>query len=308
MRFIRQITFVLMMLLVAMLLAPVSAPAAASKEMQELQRDVAQLQDQIKTLQGASDAKFAALQALIQQTLDMANRTNTTVSALSSGVTQTMQSEMRGVRDQLAPVPGLSVKLDNASSDISDLRSAVTNLNAAMNKQQQLLSDINNQLKLMQAPPAAPPSAEGSAAPAGVAAPPPTGQTLFQNGVRDMNAGKSELALSEFAEFLHLYPNDGNAPSVQYNIGEIHYQEGQLEQAVKDFDSVIEQYSDAQITPGAYLMKGLALKNAKKPAAAITVFKALVAKFPGSDEAGKAHTQLTLMGASVPAATKKARH
>src|SRR5665213_2034486 len=45
----------------------------ASKEIMELQRDVALLQDQVRTLQSALDQKVAAVLTLTQQTLDSVN-------------------------------------------------------------------------------------------------------------------------------------------------------------------------------------------------------------------------------------------
>jgi len=77
-----------------MLLAPTGA-FAVSKEMQELQRDVAQLQDQVRTLQSGFDQRMAALQTLVQQALDAGNKANTNVSVLSASVTQTLERELK---------------------------------------------------------------------------------------------------------------------------------------------------------------------------------------------------------------------
>jgi TolA-binding protein len=292
-----------------MLLAPVPAPAAASKEMQDLQRDVADLQEQVKQLQKALDSKMSALQALVQQALDTANRTNTNVSSMNTGVTQAVQSELRGVKDQLNGVTGLSVKVDNASNDISDLRNALAGLVTTVNKQQLMLNDILNQVKLIQTPAAAPPGADTSAGAPGVLGTPaaqPSGQMLFNNAVRDQNSGKPELALPEYTEFLRLYPNDPNAARAQYYIGEIHYNQGSLEQAVKDFDLVIEQYpADPVTTPTALYMKGMALKKAKRPSDAALSFRAVIKQFPASDEAAQSKQQLTAMGLPATPATKK---
>ncbi len=304
MRLTRYIT--LATLACTMILAPVAANAAASKEMLDLQRDVADLTQQIKDFQKASDAQFAALQAQLQQALDTANRTNTSVGNMNDGLMRTLQTELKSVKDQLNSVTGLSVKVDNTSNDVSDLKSSIQSLVNVVNKQQTLLNDINLQLKVLSAPPVAPPAAGGSAPGTPAAAAQPTAESLFNNGVRDMNAGHPEIALPEFTEFLHLYPDDANAAGVQYHIGEIHYQQGNSEQAVKDFDAVIEKYSpDQQLTPEAYYMKGLALRRAKKPAEAIKAFRDVVAQFPRSGAAGQAKTQLTEMGANKPAPRKK---
>ena len=68
-------------LLVCVLLAvPTLAPAAPSKEIQELQRDVALLQQQIKDLQRSQEEKFAAVTELVRQSIEAANRANTGVA------------------------------------------------------------------------------------------------------------------------------------------------------------------------------------------------------------------------------------
>jgi TolA-binding protein len=288
----------------AMLVAPAPAPAAASKEMQDLQRDVAQLQDQIAGLQKSLDAKLAAMQTQLQQAVDTANKTSGSVSSLNTGLAQTLQSELKSVREQLNSVTGLSVKVDNTSNDVSDLQRAMAGLVSTVNKQQLILNDILNQVKLIQAPPAAPPAADAGAP--GSGGPPPTSQALFNNAVHDQNGGKADLALSEYQEFLHLYPNDTNAARAQYYIGEIHYNQAKLDESIKDFDAVIEQYpADQTTTPTALYMKGMALKKAKRPTDAIASFRAVVKQFPSSDEAGQAKTQLTSMNASVSAPAKR---
>jgi len=299
MRFTRTIP--LAAFVCTMLLAPAPAPAAASKEMQDLQRDVAQLQDQVTALQKTLDSKLAVIESLAQQAVDTAGKANTSVGTMNAGVTQTVQSEFKTIKDQLASVTGLSVKVDNTSNDLSDLKSSVQSLVVTVNRQQQLLTDILNQVKLIQAPPVAPPAADAGSMP-----PPPMAETLFKSGVDDMNSGKTDLALREFAEFLRVYPNDDNGRAVHYNIGEIYYGQGYADKAVTEFDAAIEQYSkDPLITPGAEYMKGMALKKLSKPKDAIAAFRAVIADFPRSDEAAKARSQLTAMGANTPATRKK---
>ena len=56
-----------------------------------MQRDIAQLQDQVRTLQSGFDQKMAALQTLVQQALDAGNKANTSVSVLNASVTQTLR-------------------------------------------------------------------------------------------------------------------------------------------------------------------------------------------------------------------------
>src|SRR5580693_3472019 len=79
--------------------------SAASKEQQEMQRDIAQLQDQVRTLQSGFDHKMAALQTPVEQALEAGNKANTNVSVLTSSVTQTLDRELK---DALRPIAGLT--------------------------------------------------------------------------------------------------------------------------------------------------------------------------------------------------------
>ena len=56
------------LILAALFIFPVIC-SAASKEIVELQRDVAQLQDQVRNLQSGFDTKLAALTVLVQQAI-----------------------------------------------------------------------------------------------------------------------------------------------------------------------------------------------------------------------------------------------
>src|SRR6266699_2021727 len=118
------------LLAIASLLAPGSI-FAASREQQEMQRDIAQLQDQVRTLQSGFDQKMAALQTLVQQAVDASNKANTSVSVLSSGVTQTIDRELR---ERLTPVAGVSAKVDNVSNDMADVRNSMADVTSQLNR------------------------------------------------------------------------------------------------------------------------------------------------------------------------------
>src|SRR5271154_6030599 len=76
----------------------------ASKEIMELQRDVALLQDQVRTLQSAVDQKVAAIQTLTQQTLDSVNRTNTAVAVMENRFDETMKKQEQSLTGPVANV------------------------------------------------------------------------------------------------------------------------------------------------------------------------------------------------------------
>jgi len=290
-------------LALSILLIP-GAGFAASKEQQEMQRDIAQLQDQVRMLQSGFDQKMAAVETLIQQALDAGNKANTSVNVLNSSVTQTLDRELK---DALRPVAGLTAKVDNANNDISEVKSSMADITNQLNRIQQLLADMNNAIKVIQAPPAAPPPSNTNPdSPATRNAPPPA-SLLWGNARGDYNSGKADLALSDFAEFLKDYPDDPNAPEAQFTIGEIHLGQLKYDLAVGDFDAVLERYPDGKVTPDAYFMKGMALKQSGHRDAAVTEWRALRKKYPKSDAADRAAEQLRAMGLSPGASTATSR-
>jgi hypothetical protein len=70
------------------MLALALAPAlfGANKEMVQLQRDVALLQDDVRTLQRSLDEKMAALRTLVEQTYSATGKAGTSIAVLESGI------------------------------------------------------------------------------------------------------------------------------------------------------------------------------------------------------------------------------
>jgi len=114
---------------------------SASKEMQELQRDVALLQDQVRTLQRQQDEKFAAMQALVQQTLESVNRTNTSLAVMENKFNEAMKLQQQSVS---VPVANVGQKLDQMSEDFRAVRESVLDMNTRMGKLDAKMADLQN--------------------------------------------------------------------------------------------------------------------------------------------------------------------
>jgi TolA-binding protein len=282
---------------------------AASKEQQEMQRDIAQLQDQLRTVQSTLDQRLASLQTLVEQSLEAGNRANISMSALNSAVKDTLD---RDLRDALHPVAGLSAKVDNLTNDSAEVRSSLTDVIAQLNRMMQKLGDLDNAIKVMQAPAPPPPQQGGDsgAAPVGArqSAMPPAG-VLWGNANNDYSGGKYDLAAGEFADFVKAYPDDAYAAKAQILIGQIHLTQMKYELAVSDFDAVLERYpAESKDTPDAYFLKGVALKYLGRRNDAAEQFRSVIRKYPRSDRKPEAEEQLKVLGLSAtapPPARKK---
>lgn len=282
-------------------LAPLSF--GANKDIEELQRDVAMLQDQLRNLQSSFDMKVATMQTLVQQTLDSVNRTNTAVAVMENRFGDALKQQQQSVN---GPVANVSQKLDQMSEDFRAVRESVLDMNTRMGKLDAKMADLQNLINTMRTPPPPPPgtSTDGQA-PAG--APPLSADLTYTNAMRDHLTGKDDLAMQEFSDYLKNFPSTALAPNVQFYIGDIYYRKDDYADALQAFDKVLEQYPENNKTPDARFMKGESLLGLGKNNAAAQEFREVYSRYPDTEVAAKAKAELKKMGLGVTPASKARR-
>jgi tol-pal system protein YbgF len=275
------------------------------REFVDLQRDVAALQDQVRTLQRTVDERMAALTVLLQQTLEAANRTKENVAVLDSGVRERLKEQEKNF---VQPVAGIGAKVDQMSSEFSFLRESLADVSGRMGKLEQRLVDVGNSVKVMQSPAPAPPSGPGTSGTA-AGGPPPSATDLYAGAMRDKDSGNYDLALQEFNDYLRYFGNTETAPNAQFYIGEILYNKKDYENALKAFDAVLERFPENNKTLDSLYMKGQTLVKVDQRNEGVKAFREVVKRSPRSPLGQKATAQLKSMGlsASGPAPARRSR-
>jgi tol-pal system protein YbgF len=110
---------------------------------------------------------------------------------------------------------------------------------------------------------------------------------------------KYQLASSEFSDVAKFYPDHPLAGNAFYYQAEIAYRAGKYQDAIKDYDRVLEQYPDNNKVPVSHLHKGQALLALKQNDAGVRELRALIQRFPNSPEAMQARSKLSGMGVPV---------
>jgi TolA-binding protein len=263
----------------------------ASKEVVELQRDVAILQDQVRQVQRTLDEKLAQLSLLMQQTQDNSAKASNSIAGVQSAVSDTLTQ-------QIQPVSRLGGKVDGLSEDVHGLRDTVNDLNARLAKLDAKVTDIGNRMSIIQNPPGAP--GQG-----GAGAPPPglTAEAAWQNAEKDRLGGNTDLALKEYQDYVTYFPNTEYAPAAQFNVGQIYFDKADYANASKAFDVLLERFPDNPKTRSAHYMKGQTLQRTGDRAGAVQEFKFIVDNYPGTDDARRAAQ--SLRGLGVAASTSK---
>lgn len=294
----------LQLVLLGCLPAP-SLLAQRREDILSIQRDVAQLQDQIKQLQTSQDQKLTALESLIKQALDQSNQASASMATLERALTDRLNDQQSKVA---APIAVLGTKVDQSSDDVRAVRENLAALSNRVANLDNKLSDISSAVRTLSQPQAAPPPPASGAPPAAGGAPiPPAGtsaESLWLNAFRDYSSGRDELAMMEFNDYLKYFPTAENAASAQYYVGQLYNRAKMYDDAVKAFDAVLERYPDNPKTPDALYGKADALAHGGHKTEAAAEFKDFLARFPTHSLARNAQAQLHDLGSAAASRQK----
>src|SRR5271165_1513791 len=283
---------------VAILFANVHPAFGVSKEMIQLQTQVQTLSDQVARLQQSIDERLGVMRNLVEQSADSVNK-------MSVAVTDLQQKSQAQSADT-------NSKLEQVSGQIQSLHDTVDELKARLAKITKQLDDIQQggqnlaagQPPLSTAPGAIAPAAGNQAA----ASSAPPADALYNNALRDYNAGKYDLSSQEFGDHLKYYGTTDLAGNAQFYLADIEYRQGNFDAAVKDYDKVLEQYPGGSKAAAAQLKKGYALLELGQREAGVRELNSLIARYPRSIEASQARDRLKRLGvttATPPPPAKK---
>lgn len=266
-----------------------------AKEILQLQRDLALLQEQIRTLQTRFDTELAKSQQLLNQNLEASGRLATSIAVLEKSITN--QEKVLA-----APVATVNSRVDTMASQFQSLRDAVDEMNSRLSKLQQQIVDIKNIVSTVPPPQAAPGPTPQASAPA----PPVQSATLWTNALRDFQAGNYNLAGPQFSDYLKYFPTSEQASEAQFYLGEIFYNQKDYKEAVDAYDLVLERYAEGKKTPDAQYKKGLSLLRMNKRDMAAKEFREVIRRFPRTPAAAQAADALKGLGLAVGPSSRQA--
>jgi tol-pal system protein YbgF len=171
-----------------------------------------------------------------------------------------------------------------------------------------LLTDQLNSLVSLLQPPAAPVDA-ATGAPAGATAGPaasPTGAgaglqpvtaptsptTLFRAAQNDYDSGRYELAVEGFRDYLEKFPDGAQNAVAQFFIGESFYQRKMCQQAIPEYQKVVDSYRSHDSVPDALYMLGVCNLDLNRRTAATASFDRVIKQYPDSPQAMLARQRL----------------
>ena len=276
MRILRYLT-----LLALLTSLSVSVPPSwgASKEIIQLQTQVQALQDQMTHMQQSFDERMGVMKNLMDQNTDSMNKVSAAITALQNSL-EKLQNDSSGRVDQL-------------SGQIQALNDSLDELKARLAKVSKQLDDV----QAAQQNQAAAAAAQQAQQQALAQAPPP--DVLYNNALRDYNAGKNDLAKQEFSDYVRFYPTTDLAGNSYFYLAEIQFKQGDYQGAVKNYDQVLQNFPTGNKAPSSDLKKGLALIELGQRDDGIAELRHVIQRYPRSNEALQAREKLRKLGVST---------
>jgi len=283
----KNLRFTSALVLLAMFCLTVRPAWGVSREIIQLQTQVQALQDQMSRMQQSFDERMGVMKSLMDQNTDNMNKVAAAIGNLqtllqkqgvdSGSRTDQLSGQIQSLNDTLDE---LKVRLAAVSKQLQDMQAAQQNLQSQQTQQQQ------QQQEQAQAPPP---------------------DVLYNNALRDYNAGNNDLSSQEFAEYIKFYPNTDLAGNAYFYLAEIAYRQANYQEAAKDYDQVLQNFPTGNKAPSAELKKGYSLIELGQKEDGITELRHLVQRYPRSPEALQAKERLRKLGASTTGTTRRAQ-
>ncbi len=259
-----------------MLWSSVAPAFGVNKEMVQLQTQVQQLQEQMTAMQRSFDERMGVMRNLIEKDTDTANKVAAALNNLQTTL-QKQQGDEGSKADQLSgQIQALNDTMDEIKVRLAKVTKQLEDMQAA--QQSLAANQAANQAQQQQM----------------ASAPPP--DVLYNNGLRDYNGGKNDLASQEFSDYLKFYPNTDLAGNSYYYLGELQFKQGNYQQAVQSYDQVLQNFPSGNKAASAQLKKGFALLELGKQDEGVSELRHLIQRYPHSPEALQARDRLRKAG------------
>ena len=257
-----------------------AAGCVSSSDFQAVQRQVAELQEELANVKrtAAGKQEVQNVNTRIAEQTETLLKSNATLVARVDEMDSRMQSAVGAVEQSTYRLEQLSQRVAQTQRDLEALRAQLAAAPAAA------------------APTGGPvaPSSEMTVPATRTPAADPT--QVYQGAYRDYQRGNYDLAIEGFTEFVQNNANSDLADNAAYWIGESLFSQKKYREAIAQFDAVVNQYPRSDKVPAALLKKGYAYIAIGERAQGVVQLQYVVHEHPNSQEAGLARQRLRQLG------------
>ena len=119
-----------------------------------------------------------------------------------------------------------------------------------------------------------------------------SGEKIYSSAYSVFKNGKYSLAKEEFQKFLKSFPNTEYSDNAQFWIGECDYFEGRYEEAIVEYEGVIQNYPKGNKVPNAFLKQALSFLKLGDKSSAKLLLQRVIKDYPNTTPARIARKKL----------------
>ncbi|MBW2598703.1 MAG: tol-pal system protein YbgF [Deltaproteobacteria bacterium] len=117
-------------------------------------------------------------------------------------------------------------------------------------------------------------------------------EKTYSNAYRIFKNGEYGLAKEEFRKFLKSFPNTEYSDNAQFWIAECNYFEGKYEEAIVEYEGVIQNYPKGNKVPNAFLKQALSFLKLGDKSSARLLLQRVIKDYPNTTPARIARKKL----------------
>jgi tol-pal system protein YbgF len=210
-----------------------------------------------------------------------------------SGCILATQKDMMQLDDSLTKMRATQTDL---VVKMTDLNASLQSLNSQLDSSQQRMTSLSQKLEDLQADltrrmsvlAGAVTGSGGGNMSGALTAPSSNPGDIYRLALNDYQAGKYDLALIGFRNFMSQYPRAELAPQAQFEIGECEFARKNFVDAGREYDKVVQLFPKSEAAPKALYKKGIAMQSAGRNAEAQDAFHRVMKDYPHSEVANSA--------------------
>jgi len=158
------------------------------------------------------------------------------------------------------------------------------------------LADLARRLEALENRPAPAPAPTASRPEPTAPVPPATGQALYDKAYGTYKQGRYDEARTAFRDYIQQNPDTSLTDNSYFWIGESYYDQGQYEQAILEYDKVVQKFPKGDKVASALLKQAFAFDAIGDPVDARILLKKILREHPTSEQAAIAKKKLEILG------------
>jgi tol-pal system protein YbgF len=280
-------TFVILIALPLLMTAcaPQAELVKTRSDMSDLREDVKTTKARVQELQRHLDKESQALQRKID-TLE--------ASTKGTGDVQKSLADFGAKNDQLAmDIQLLQGKLEENNFRLAEIGQKLDDRGVKLAELAARVDELEAKVKLLSGGTGTVASLQAGTTTAAKTIEP---SEAYRQAKSDYDAGRFELALAGFQNYVNQFPNTTLTDKAQYWIGECYYSMRDFDKAIGAFNKVLHAYPKSDKVAGAKLKIGLSYVNERNSAKAKEYLRKVIKEHPGTNEAQIAKSRLAKLG------------